>query len=284
MTDYKMEELMDVPSFYWSRPVFMMALIFGPVALHAATVYAYVEAPTSQSSSVSGATTESFDELSAGDYSNSYTTSVSTAIGTYVGTPSNPFAIVPVDQYGGAGGTGNYFAVGAETGKFGRALLDLNSEANYFGFWWSAGDVNNSITLLQDGTALATFTTADLVALLPNSGGTTVMALNGVLYNTIDYYGNPNGLGDASEPFAYVDIVANGLQFNQVLFSQLRSAGFESDNHSVADGVTAPPPGDVLVQSLQLTPDAAPEPASWGLAFLGLGAILWNRARVALRA
>jgi hypothetical protein len=94
---------------------------------------------------------------------------VSTAIGTYEGTSADPFEIISADQYGGAGGSGNYFAVGSETGSPGvdAVTLDLSSENNYFGFWWSAGDVNNSITLLQNGTVLATFTTAELVALLP---------------------------------------------------------------------------------------------------------------------
>ena len=87
-------------------------------------------------------------------------------------------------QYGGAGGSGNYFAIGAESSSTDPVTLSLSSEANYFGFWWSAGDVNNSITLLQNSTALATFTTANIVALLPNTLNGTVTAINGIVYNT----------------------------------------------------------------------------------------------------
>ena len=261
-----------------SRLAVLISLTFGPIALHAGTIEAYVEAPTVQSSSVGGITTETFNGLPVGFYG----TSVSTAIGTYEGTSADPFEIISADQYGGAGGSGNYFAVGSETGSPGvdAVTLDLSSENNYFGFWWSAGDVNNSITLLQNGTVLATFTTAELVALLPNSSATTVTAIDGAQYNTINYYGNPNDGQDANEPFAYVDIIATGLEFNQVLFSNPGNTGFESDNHSVANGVTQPPSGDVIIGTLQLT---TPEPTSWALAILGLGALIFGRIRVVRR-
>lgn len=204
-------------------------------------------------------------------------------IGTYVADANNAYAIINADQFGGAGGTGRYMAVGSETGSGGAILLNLNSDVNYFGFWWSAGDQFNSITFLQNNTALATFTTAQVVALLPRGPGTAT-AINGTQYSASDYYGNPNSGSNPNEPYAYVDVIATGLQFNQVLISNPGNSGFESDNHSIAAGVTSPPAGDVVVSTLQLTPAAsAPEPASCALALLGLGAILFGRRRVVRR-
>ena len=70
-------------------------------------------------------------------------------------------------------------------------------------------------------------------------------------------------------------MIANGLQFNQIQFGNITTAsGFESDNHSIADGVTDPPPGDVIVQNVPLPSAAtAPEPETWVLLLTGVGLI-----------
>jgi hypothetical protein len=234
------------------------------------TIVAYVEAPGFQASSLSGVTTADFNSLSTGNYSAPLTT----PIGIYQASPSDQFRIAAADSFGGAGGTGNYFAVGAESGFTGPLVLDLDSDANYFGFWWSAGDPNNSISFFEDGVLYATFSTADLVGLLPNSPSGIVTAINGSTYNTQNYYGNPNNLAqDTNEAFAYVDVIANGLTFNQISFSNANlGSGFESDNHSVAIGITDPPTGDVIVESVPLTDAAeAPEPGTAGLLLAALG-------------
>ena len=241
-----------------------------PSLLQADTIAVYVEPPTIESSSFAGVTTETFDSTSPGVYASDF----ASVIGTYTGTPSNPFAIVAADQYGGAGGTGNYFAVGVESNSSAVVTLNLYSEANYFGFWWSAGDANNTLTFLQDGVALATFSTANLVGLLPYSPNTTVIAIDGSVYSTMDYYGNPGTGSDSWEPFAYVDIIANGLQFNQVQFSNSINTGFETDNHSVAQGVADPSQGDTIVDDVSFTAEAeTPEPASWSLVLSGIAAV-----------
>jgi hypothetical protein len=233
------------------------------------TIVAYVEAPTIQSTSVSGVTTSTFDGLSTGNYSSPLTTS----IGVYEASPTDQFEIHAADQYGGAGGTGNFFAIGSDSGYPGPLLLNLDSQENYFGFWWSAGDANNSISFLENGTVLATFTTANLVSLLPNTQNGTVTAINGSVYNTKNYYGNPNDNQDTNEPFAYVDIIANGITFNQVSFSNTLATGFESDNHSVAYGVTAPPSGDVIIENVPLTAAGQTQVPEPGTALLLLGAL-----------
>ena len=258
-----------------------VALISAPGALRAATIVAYVEAPTIQSSSVPGAVTETFDGFSTGRY----TSSLATNIGTYQATSSAVFAINSADQYGGSGGTGNYFAVGAQSGSEGPIVVNLKSQANYFGFWWPAGDGNNSITFMQNGVALASFTTSNILSLLPKAAGATVTAINGTKYNTVDYYGNPNANispKDDGEPFAYVDVIANGLTFDQVSFSNATvDSGFESDNHSVANGITDPPAGDVIVQNVPL---AAPEPRSLLLLAVGMTLVIVSRLRRISRA
>lgn len=255
------------------------ALFASSFTAKANSIVAYVEGPGVQSSSVSNIATETFEGATPGIYTNSF----SSSIGAYQGTGESKFAIVRADQYGGAGGTGNYFAVGAESHSADPVRLTLSSEANYFGFWWSAGDRNNSITFLQDGVALATFTTADLVTLLPNTPSGLVTAINGQTYATQDYYGNPNSHNDTNEAFGYVDIIANGLYFNQIDFGNNGSTGtgFESDNHSVAANVLAPPDGDVVVQDVPLTEAAmAPEPNTVVFLLTALGGgLAWRRVR-----
>ncbi len=254
--------------------VLPLAGVLAATALQAAAIVAYVEAPSVQATSVSNVSTENFNSAATGIYSTNYVSS----IGTYAGSSTNKFAIVAADQYGGAGGTGNYFAIGAQSGTANPVTLTLNTNANYFGFWWSAGDSLNSITFLLNGVALATFKTSDIETLLPNTTTGTVTAINGSVYNTKTYYGNPNNSSqDTAEPFAYVDVIATGLYFNQIQFANTNtSSGFESDNHSVAYGVTGPPTGDVIVENVPLF---APEPGTVALMLLGIGATALIRRR-----
>jgi hypothetical protein len=239
----------------------------------AASLIAYVEAPGVEATTVPGVTTADFNGLSPG----SYISALNTLIGTYDAGAGPAYAIVTADAYGGAGDTGDYFAVGAQSGSEGPVFLTLTAPANYFGFWWSAGDNANSISFYSAGSLLATFTTSQIVTLLPNDNTSTVTAINLGTYNTNTYYNNPNG-GDPSEPFAYVDVIATGLTFDQVSFSNSSlGSGFESDNHSVASGATGPPGTDVIVENIPLD---APEPASCALLGAGLVAISLLRRRV----
>ena len=121
----------------------------------------------SQTSTVSGVTTESFDSIKTGEY---------TSLNTAVGTLSSPgMAVVSANQYGGAGGSGNYFAIGAESGQ-NSATLTLNGPQAYFGFWWSAADALNQVEFLSGGQVVADFSPASLL-------GSTYPG----------YAGNPNG-------------------------------------------------------------------------------------------
>ncbi len=47
--------------------------------------------------------------------------------------------------------------------------LTFNGPQSYFGMWWSAADVNNTLQFYSGGTLLATYTTASLFSGVGNS-------------------------------------------------------------------------------------------------------------------
>ncbi len=170
-------------------------------------------------------TTETFDGFSTGQYS-----SLTTAVGML--TSSGAFSVVAADIYGGAGGTGNYFAVGAQSNSADPVTLTFSGPQSYFGLWWSAADANNTLTFYSGATELASFTTASAFAGLGSS-----------------YFGNPNNGGDTGEPFAYMNFNGvSGTTFTSVVFSNngTTSTGFESDNWSIN---AVPEPSSLVLSS-----------------------------------
>ena len=201
------------------------------------TLTVYIDAPTVQSSSVSGVTTQTFDSLPTGKQTTNFVWKVgSSTIGTYAASSTVPFDVhAPGGLYGGANNT-NYFSVGGDSGSTSPTFLTLSQPASYVGFWWAAGDANNRVALYSGSTLYGTFSTADLLKILNNGSG-TVTALSGSTYNTSAYFGNPNLTApnnDSGEPFAYVSFVITGATITQIAFYNTNtSSSFESDNHSI---------------------------------------------------
>jgi len=223
-----------------------------------------ISAPNDQATFITSALTETFNSLSTGNRTTSYVG----AIGTYQLTTTSAFAVLAANQFGGANGS-RYISIGAQSGTTGSVMLQLNADYNYFGFWWSAGDANNGLTLYDGSLMLGRISTANVLARLsPKSG--TVQAVNGNFYNNALYYGNPNNTTqNINEPYAYISLVATGTTFNRIVFDNSSSlgTGFENDNHSVYFGSVSLPGTSVVISTTQT---AVPEPGSSALLAAGL--------------
>ncbi len=203
------------------------------------------EAAGVETTQVSGAVTETFDGISTGSY-----TSLQTAVGTF-SAPGPGLNIHEADQYGGAGGAGHYFVIGAESGQL-QATLTLNAPQAYFGMWWSAADPFNSVSFYSNGQFLGSFDSAAALGQLDSS-----------------YNGNPTYYGtDGGEKFAYLNFIGtNGTTFDEIVFNNGNlGTGFEADNFSIR--------ADPLIPTFPGTPvqgGVVPEPSS--LALLGIGTL-----------
>jgi hypothetical protein len=241
----------------------------------AATIDVYISGPDVQTTFLtSGATTVTFNSLSTGNRTTDYVS----AIGTYDLSSSRRLSIQNADQYGGAGGT-RYATFGAQSTSAGPIPLQLAAAQTYFGFWWSAGDQYNGVSFYNGSTYLGRFSGAQLLgALSPQAG--TVTSLNGATYANSDYYGNPNNNLNSGEAYAYVHVVAVGMTFNRVVFDNSGSiaTGFESDNHTVFNGLVNMPGSAVHITNLY-----ASEPATMGCALVALSVLLGSRERLKRR-
>ena len=234
----------------------------------------YLSPPTNQSSSIAGVTTETFNSLAVGNRTTAYTS----AIGTYQTSASTPLAVLNADQYGGASGS-KYVSIGAQSGTSAPVTLNLNGNYNYFGFWSSASDNNAGVSFYSGTTLLVRYSTTTLVSFLTAKNLT---ALNGSTYKSSAYLGNPNNGLNAGEGFAYVNILAAGITFDRVMFdnSGVITSGFESDNHSIANGTVIIPTNHVAMQTLVSV--SVPEPGTFSMflfggVLLGVGVALKRR-------
>jgi hypothetical protein len=147
-------------------------------------------------------TTETFDSFPRGLWDGGQT-----AVGVITGDT----VIGQAGIFGGSGGTGNVVTAV-------NTLLTLPTTECYVGFWWSAGNADNNVQLLDaNDNVLETFTAADLVTIL------------GACPN--DYCGNPNfNFAVSNELFAYVHLrLPSG--FDKVRFY---GYGFELDSISLS--------------------------------------------------
>jgi hypothetical protein len=235
---------------HWS--VWVASLAAGLVVTTAAkadTFFLNYEAPGVQSTtatfSIMGV--ENFDTR-AGAFSTDYGAS-----GVITGTYGGSVQILPADQYGGAGGVGNYIV--AFPGAPSQLTL-VNDPVknpdgiNYFGYWLSALDAGNQVVFKKAGVQVGALTPGDVLAQVSGQPA---------------YFGNPNPafLGQNSgQPYAFINFYDTTGTFDEVDFTQNMIGGYESDNHTVGfftkiGGVTT----------------AVPEPSAWimmGLGFAGL--------------
>lgn len=246
--------------------------------LKANSLIAYVSPPGVMSSAISGAATETFNDP---NLLTSQSTTYASVIGVYSVASGFVMPVIDADQYGGADGS-QYMYVGQRRGGDATTVsLALPSPVNYFGFWWSAGDPLNRISVYSGGIFLASFQTDDITSLLSSP---TVQAIDGSVYQSHDYYGNPN-VGpnqgaDAGEPFAYVSLVATGFSFDEVVFDNAGGSGFENDNNSVyAGALNIPRDYTDFVKVTDVPFNSVPEPSSFALISLGAIGMTWVRRR-----
>lgn len=218
-------------------------------------------AQTADSAIMAGATvlgTETFDSQAPG--TGGFTTNYGTG-GAITGVYSAGADIHAPSQYGAAGGVGQYIVTFGGTPGY-TIMLSASGAAspgvNYFGYWLSALDSGNELAFLEDGSVVATFTPADVIAALGPCTGTNL------------YCGNPNAafLGqDAAQPYAFVNFVDTTGFFNEIAVTEDASGGYESDNHTVAycSNVQACISGNVV---------GAPEPSAFVLLAAGLLGLL----------
>ncbi|MBK1883384.1 PEP-CTERM sorting domain-containing protein [Luteolibacter pohnpeiensis] len=227
-----------------------------PAAADIAVYFSPNDIESAEASGIVGAKTETFSNASIG----TLTTYRSNALGgTYTSVQGTSYFQVN-NRYGASNG-GTQFAVkgGAITS------LTLDEEVSYFGFYFTAGDIYNSIDLYSGDTLLMAFSTETLIDYIPRTAGTTVTAIDGNTYNTIDYYGQPVTNLNGNEPYAYIHFFAtDGTTIDRIDFHQevnTNTSVFENDNHSTL--VVAPTvPGSFVY--------LIPEPSSLILSSLGL--------------
>lgn len=200
------------------------------------------EAAGVQQTTVSGAVTETFENVGVGAITGAGYTST-TIGGTYLGGQ-----VINVNQFGGAGGTGHYDVVGLNTSN--PALLSqtltFTAAKTYFGMWWSAGDAANVLEFYNGSTLIDSFTVGSVLSLLGSA-----------------YNGNPNPPSgrNTGEKYAYLNFTGtSGTTFDKIKFINNSNSGFESDNHSVYDqeitppGTVVPEPSTYLMGALMVVP------------------------------
>jgi hypothetical protein len=191
----------------------------------------YADAGTQfQATNLTSATMETMNFDSVPIVSNATTQTITfpNNVGTFArpaGSTVPAYSIFDFNADGGAGGTGRFITAG-------DILLTLNTTHRYVGFWWSAGNSPNNVTINLVGGGTEVFDAGTISSAL---GGCPNRTINGVT-SANPYCNNPNTAVPGrmtNELYAYVHI-RNETGFNSVRFS---GAGFEFDNVSVSQTI-----------------------------------------------
>lgn len=177
--------------------------------------------------------TEDFESMSLGTSSN---VSFAGGLGTM-----NTAKIEGANQYGGAGGAGNYLRGGSS--------ITFNEAQAYMGFWWSAGDGSNSIELFDENDDSLGYYSTSLVS-------DYIDALSEE--EQMAYSGNPNDnflKQNSHEYYSYLNFF--GTEGSKIKRVELLGGNFESDNFSFST-VARNTTGEILSGE----PTEVPEPAS----------------------
>ena len=162
-----------------------------------------------ESSTLPNTYAETFDNLPTGVNNN-----VSwSGVGTF-----ERLNIKTADLYGGAGGS-KYAVEGL--GVVNKTTLTLNSPSSDFGVWWSAGDAANVVNFYNRGNLIGSFTTANLIILLPHS-------YKGNPDTALWYQGQKSG-----EKYGFINFIADkNTTWDKIEFTNSGGSGFEADNYT----------------------------------------------------
>ncbi|MGY5452314.1 Npun_F0296 family exosortase-dependent surface protein [Agarivorans sp. MS3-6] len=206
-----------------------------------------IEKPAIQSSQVNGLSqTENFDSLATRDLHNGY----QTYFGKYTVNKGSA-SIRKFGVYGGAFGEGKYLFIPNNS----AVTLSFDLAVGYFGFWWSAGDSGNqlSITTQSENLQFVTNQILDAAVLEP------------------EHYGSPTSVkGNKREPYGYVNLFAES-EADKITSISFFGRNFETDNHTVSIQREA-------ITGRSLAPASVPEPKTWWL--IGLGLVLLGLSRI----
>jgi len=194
-----------------------------------------------------------------------------TVTGSISGTYSGTYTISAANEYGGAGGTG-YFATVSNNSYTLKLTTSGNIPGvNYFGLWFSALDNGNDLKFYETVGGVETLEYDFTPALFST--------LVGACTGSNAFCGNPTTGGtfkgqDSGEQFAFLNFFDTTGYFDEIVFTETTTAGFESDNHTVAYLDPPNPSGTVI--------GAVPEPGSFVLLGTGLLALIGFGRRFAL--
>ncbi len=255
----------------FALPLAAFCLLSGQTA-KASLLVTYAENPGDVNSTLSGTSVYDFNLLSANSQQTDLTWD--NGAGQTVGNIDQVY-VHSADQYGGADNTNYAVQSTSVGGSYATPVTTLTfpSPVAYFGLWWSAGDANNVMTFYNGTTELGMFTTKDLLGQLPTAKVTSPGG---------GYYGNPTSGAygqDSNEAFAFINFYGlSGETITKVVFSNIGSSGFESDNWTVRTGAWGTGAGETGAPA-GVALETIPEPSPLMCVQAGLALLALRRRR-----